>query len=92
MIYVDPLMQHGWKLRGRIVLSCHLLTDSSEEELHIFAEKIGMKRKWFQPKPGFPHYDLTHTRREKAVILGAEEIRGKRLLEIFQSIRAKFQK
>jgi hypothetical protein len=29
------------------------------DELHGFAKKIGLKRKWFQEHPVHPHYDLT---------------------------------
>lgn len=36
----------------------HLVTDGPMEELHVFAEKIGLKRTWFQAKKRFPHYDL----------------------------------
>ena len=71
-IYVDALESWGWKLRGRTVRSCHMFTDSTDiEELHIFAERIGMRRAWFQPHRVAPHYDLTGTRRALAVRLGA---------------------
>lgn len=43
-VYVDPLMAHGWILRGRAVRSCHMFTDGDEEELHSLAIRIGMKR------------------------------------------------
>jgi hypothetical protein len=29
--------------------SCHLTCDGDLAELHAFAERIGMKRAWFQP-------------------------------------------
>lgn len=51
---------------------CHMWADS-EEELHAMAAKIGMRRAWFQDKPGFPHYDLVPTRRAHALRLGAIE-------------------
>lgn len=71
-IYVDSLVSWGWKLRGHTVQSCHMFTDSADlEELHAFAEKIGMKRKWFQPHRIAPHYDLTKSRRDAALVLGA---------------------
>ena len=37
------------------------------------ADEIGMKREWFQDKPGFPHYDLVPDRRAMAVMRGAIE-------------------
>jgi len=51
--------------------SCHLTTDGPLEELHAFAAKIGMRRAWFQEHAFAPHYDLTPSRRELALQLGA---------------------
>lgn len=45
----------------------------SEEELHEFAAKIGMRRIWFQNKK-LPHYDLTVKRQQLALSLGAIEV------------------
>lgn len=75
-IYVDALASWGWKMRGREVRSCHMFTDSLDlEELHAFAERIGMLRAWFQPHNRVaPHYDLTSSRRAVAVQLGAIEV------------------
>ncbi|WP_321820834.1 MULTISPECIES: DUF4031 domain-containing protein [unclassified Burkholderia] len=71
-IYVDELESWGWVLRGRKVQSCHMFTNSLDlEELHIFAERVGMKRTWFQEHRIAPHYDLTPSRRELAIRLGA---------------------
>lgn len=73
-IYVDELMNWGWQMRGRNTKSCHMVTDQVDlTELHTMAEKIGMRRAWFQDKPGRPHYDLTPSRREAAVAAGAIE-------------------
>jgi len=69
MVYVDRLLDHGWKLGP----SCHLTADT-EQELHAFARRLGMRRYWFQvSRSGVPHYDLTERRRAKAVALGAKE-------------------
>lgn len=57
--------------------SCHLTTDGPLEELHAFAAKIGMKRSWFQEHPLAPHYDLTPSRRELALKLGAVFVEAK---------------
>ncbi len=68
-VYVDELQRydHGPKcLRGG---SCHMMADTLEE-LHAMADAIGMKRTWFQPLSS-PHYDLTASRRAKAIALGA---------------------
>jgi hypothetical protein len=66
--YVDKLTNYGWKLGS----SCHLIADSVEE-LHEFADSIGLKRSWFQPK-STPHYDLTSSKRIEAVKSGAIEL------------------
>jgi hypothetical protein len=74
-VYVDNLENWGWKMRGRIVSSCHMFSDSLDlSELHCMADKIGMRRAWFQPHRIAPHYDLVASRRAAAVALGAIEV------------------
>jgi hypothetical protein len=61
-----------------------MISDTNHEELHEFARKIGLKRKWFQikPNPKFSHYDLTTVSAiERANQDGAAEISSKELLE-----------
>ncbi len=72
-VYVDFLMDHGWVLHGRPTWSCHLLSDQDDvTELHEIAVKIGLKRQWFQSKPGStPHYDLVPAKRTLAIAHGA---------------------
>jgi hypothetical protein len=41
------------------------------EELHEMADKIGLKRSWFQGKASTPHYDLIESKRELALKNGA---------------------
>jgi len=72
-VYVDPLMGHGWKLHGYTVQNCHLFTDADLDELHAFAERMGMKREWFHDRR-IPHYDLTPSCRRLAVSCGAVEV------------------
>lgn len=57
---------------GRMKM-CHLVADSIGE-LHEMADKLGMKRSWYQcpPKASAPHYDLSKGKREVAIKLGAE--------------------
>lgn len=82
-VYVDPLIDYGWKLGP----SCHLTADT-EEELHEFAAKIGMKREWFQPGDGDqPHYDLTKGKRIVAVKKGAIEIDRYQAVEKLRAYR-----
>jgi hypothetical protein len=72
MIYVDELRatrkQVGPFLPG--TEWCHLTTDGPLEELHQFAEEIGMQRAWFQDKR-VPHYDLRKPGRDAALQKGA---------------------
>jgi hypothetical protein len=70
--YVDPLWERNTSKGWRWKKSCHLFADSLEE-LHDFAQKIGMKKEWFQDGR-LPHYDLTLTRRKEAVKQGAIEV------------------
>jgi hypothetical protein len=91
-VYVDPLASWGWKLRGRVVQSCHLFTDEVDlVELHRFAAIIGMRRDWFQDARSAPHYDLTPRRREHAVRLGAVEVSRARAVEIWRARRKLLQ-
>jgi hypothetical protein len=70
-VYVDNAFAVGeW---GRWSGGGHLQADSVEE-LHEFAASLGLRREWFQSKPGRPendHYDLGATGRRRALELGA---------------------
>lgn len=86
-VYVDDFRTPAkvGAIRGRW---SHLIADS-REELHAFADRIGLKRAWFQdpvvnskgprPKPGSRaaetwHYDVTDSKRALAVELGAVQV------------------
>lgn len=75
--YVDeikrcmPLDETGGRWRWNNY--CHLMADTVDE-LHAAALAVGLKRDYFQNLPGFPHYDLTVTKRRVAVRLGAVQI------------------
>jgi hypothetical protein len=70
-VYVDHAFAVGdW---GRWRGGGHLQADTLEE-LHAFAAGMGLRREWFQSKPGRPendHYDLTEAGRVLALELGA---------------------
>lgn len=91
MIYVDWLMSYGWKLYGKYVDSCHLFTNDKDiEPLHQLAEKIGLRRQYFQNKKGFPHYDLIESKRKLAIKNGATELTAKdkyKWMDIIQAMR-----
>lgn len=65
-VYVD---EEGIRWRGREW--CHLVADSLDE-LHSFADRLGLQRRWFQSKTLYPHYDVTQSVRVRALALGAQ--------------------
>lgn len=64
-VYVDD-SRLAW--RGK--RWCHLVADSINE-LHTFADRLGLKREWFQDRTMYPHYDVTVSVKERALALGA---------------------
>jgi hypothetical protein len=70
-ILVDPAT---WPYRDR--LWAHLVSDTSYEELHLFAEQLGLPRRAFQGD----HYDIPAELRLTAIELGASPVPGKELL------------
>jgi hypothetical protein len=72
VILVDPAI---WPHRGR--QWAHLVSDVSYEELHEFAESLGIPRRAFQGD----HYDIPTELREKAVASGAVEVTSRELLQ-----------
>jgi hypothetical protein len=63
-----------WPWRGR--RWCHLVSDVSLEELHGFAERLGIPRGAFQGD----HYDLHEDGRARAIELGAVPVPSRELL------------
>jgi len=63
----------------------HMVATESEEELHEFAQKMGLKREWFQqPQKHMmrhAHYDLTtKTKLGQALDAGASLVRTKEII------------
>lgn len=56
-----------------------MVSDSSSEELHSFARRLGLRREQFQEHERLPHYDLRSGVREEALSLGAEGVTSKEL-------------
>jgi len=60
----------------------HMTSTENVEELHMFANKIGLKRSWFQSDPRHCHYDLTTMRMiNKAIRMGAKEVSARELIK-----------
>lgn len=59
-------------VRRRRALWSHLSADT-DDELHDFAARLGLRRAWFQDDvdPMRRHYDLTESKRRTAIALGA---------------------
>jgi hypothetical protein len=54
---------------------CHCWdSDHNVENLCAFAAQLGLKRAYFQNRPGFPHFDLIPSKRTLALKLGAVPI------------------
>ena len=72
-VYVDDMLMQATV--GRVTSRwSHLMADT-DDELHEFAARLGMRRSWAQ-FPGTPksHYDLTEGKRWQAIRLGAVQI------------------
>lgn len=73
MVFVGILFSCLKNKRWRYNQACHLFCDRPEslEELHKLAQQIGLRRSWFQSNSVLPHYDLTASKRSKAIKAGA---------------------
>lgn len=71
MILVDPAI---WSRDGR--RWAHLVSDTSFEELHAFAEVLGLPRRAFHRD----HYDVPTDYRALAIALGAREVDPRELV------------
>lgn len=49
--------------------SCHMYADTLEE-LHEMADKLSLRRTWFQNSANLQHYDLTPNKRDWALYHG----------------------
>lgn len=63
-IYVDELRRHPTGLWS------HMMCNGDVSELHEFAQRIGLRRNWFQDGRN-PHYDLRPSKRTLAIQHGA---------------------
>lgn len=81
-VYVDaPVWPYGR------MMMCHMFAENLED-LHAMADKIGVARRWFQNKPGFPHYDICKSKRAVAVGLGAVEVDRRQFVELVKKFRS----
>lgn len=81
-VYVDSARNAFGRMQ-----TCHMLADT-EQELHAFAERLGLKREWYQPL-STPHYDISHSKRAVALMLGAIEADKHKVVELIHTYRAR---
>ncbi|MCX4644718.1 DUF4031 domain-containing protein [Streptomyces sp. NPDC055059] len=70
-VYIDP---PTWPGHGR--MWSHVVSDVSFDELHLFAERLGVPPRAFERD----HYDLPSHRYEDAVRAGAVKVGSKELV------------
>jgi RimJ/RimL family protein N-acetyltransferase len=68
-----------WEWRSR--MWCHLVSDTSYHELHMFAKQLGIPRLAFQGD----HYDLHETGRERAIALGATAVNSRDIVRALRN-------
>jgi hypothetical protein len=66
---------------------CHLFADTLDELL-AFADRIGLRRSWFQRDRSGGHFDLNPTRRRAAVRAGAIEVTDEQAVAIWRRARS----
>jgi hypothetical protein len=71
LILVD---EARWPWRDRFW--AHLVSDHSYDELHAFAERLGIPRRAFQGD----HYDIPSDLRDQALLLGATPVDARELV------------
>jgi len=55
---------------------CHLVSDTSYDELHEFADRTGIPRRGFQGD----HYDIPEECRSELIVAGAEQVESRELV------------
>ena len=63
-----------WWFRGE--KWCHLVSDESYDELHEFADAVGIPRRGFQGD----HYDIPESYRDQMIAAGAHSVPSRELL------------
>jgi len=78
LILVDPAIWPHPRRGGRWA---HLVSDESYDELHAFAEQLGVPRRAFQGD----HYDIPSELRDSALAMGAVAVPARELLRRLKS-------
>ncbi|MEV5384262.1 DUF4031 domain-containing protein [Streptomyces sp. NPDC052721] len=75
-VYIDP---PTWPGHGR--MWSHLVSDVSYDELHLFAEGLGMPRRAFDSD----HYDVPSDRYADAVAAGAVQVGSREVVRLLRT-------
>ncbi len=80
MILVDGVQSYETRLRYKEW--SHMVSDVGADELHAFAARLGLERRWSQerPKSSAHHYDITPGKRTLAIQLGALAVSSRELV------------
>lgn len=79
-VYVD-----NGKIAYRGMKMCHMLADELDE-LHAMADRLGLKRSWFQNHKT-PHYDICQAKRALALSYGAISISRREAVALIRKWR-----
>ncbi|MBB4517391.1 DUF4031 domain-containing protein [Paraburkholderia fungorum] len=82
-VYVDDAAI-VWKGKPRF----HLSADSVDE-LHGFAQAVGINRCWYHSGARHPHYDITEPQRATAIENGAIAVSQRELMQVARRISRK---
>lgn len=52
--------------------------------LHQFAIKLGLKKRWYHDSKSYPHYDVTISKKNEAIRLGAISITVRELVKLIE--------
>ena len=82
-VYVDGMQTH-WpkdsKTRKYGTRWCHMFADT-ELELLAIASDLGLRKEWIQKSRGsITHFDLTESKRKRAIKMGVEKVSAKTYL------------
>lgn len=91
-VYLDPMVNHRRRIGRAGPRWCHMIADSLDE-LHAMADRIGMRRFWFQgTRASLPHYDIgTDAKRAAAIAAGAIDCDRAVFVQHLRRIRAALQ-
>lgn len=88
-VYVDTPVEYAAEVRGYVGQPrtryrwCHMIA-STVEELHAMADRLGLRREWFQGD----HYDIVPAKRTLAIKCGAIPVQRREFVAALRQFRA----